>query len=382
VRHALAQLPPGDSMVRALLMVASQLADRSRAGFQRRLEVTQHAVDIARRLGDRAQLQWTLDAQHVALWGVAPPALLQPIADEIVALSDMTGDYESLLDGLLWRMVDACDAGDMVSAMVHSAEYVRRAEQLGSPWHRYMALGSECFHACAQGEFVRAFELSEQVRRLGLRVGENVAEGFYEVRRLFLALHLGGDCASEPPECVPEDLRLFWAIASAQSTNDFFARRTLGMLAASDFDSLLLGALRLHSLAAMARVAVMLGDTPAIARLYELLAPHEERHLSLQAWVYMGPVSYYLGLLAAASGRRASARAHWERALNETALMPLFQAYAQYELGQLMAADGDASGRQLLSAALQTADTLGLVPLTARITAALGCGANRELMHN
>lgn len=385
VRHALAQLPPEDSMERALLMAANLLANRSRDDLQRRVELTQRAVDMARAIGAPLQLQWTLDAQHIVLWGVAEPKTLQPIAEEIIALSDRTGDHESLLDGLLWRMADASDAGDMVNAMLYSTEYVRRAEQLGSPWHRYMAMGSECFHACTQGEFVRAFELSEQVRRLGVRVGENVAEGFYEVRRLFMALHLGGECATEPPECVPEDMRLFWALSSAQSNqphNDGFARRTLGMLAASDFDGLLLGALRLPSWAAMARVAVMLGDRAASARLYELLAPYEGRHLNVQAWVYMGPVSYYLGHLAAASGERARARAHLERALNETALMPLFQAYAQYELGQLLAAGGDASGRALLAAAQQTADSFGLLPLQARIAAALGCKANTELMHN
>lgn len=372
-------------MVRALLMAASMLAHRSRGDLQRRMEVTQHAVDMARQIAEPLQLQWTLDAQHIVLWGVATPQALQPIAEEIIALSDVSGDHESLLDGLLWRMADASDAGDMVNAVLHHAEYARRAEQLGSPWHQYMARGSECFHACTQGEFVRAFELSEQTRRLGVRVGENVAEGFYEVRKLFMALHLGGECATEPPDCVPDDMRLFWALASAQSkqsTNDGFARRTLGMLAASDFDGSLLGALRLHSLAAMARVAVTLGEHAAIARLYELLAPYEGRHISLQAWVYMGPISYYLGVLAAASGERARARAHLERALNETALMPLFQAYAQYELGQLLAAGGDASGRPLLSAALQTADSFGLLPLKARIDAALGCKANTELMHN
>jgi hypothetical protein len=132
----------------------------------------------------------------------------------------------------------------------------------------------------------------------------------------------------------------------------------------------------------MAHVAVTLGDHAASARLYELLAPYEGRHISLQAWVYMGPISYYLGVLAAASGERARARAHLERALNETALMPLFQAYAQYELGQLLAAGGDPAGRPLLSAALQTADSFGLLPLKARIDAALGCKANIELMHN
>jgi tetratricopeptide (TPR) repeat protein len=382
VRLALAQLPPDDSMVRALLTVANMLADRSRGADQRRLEVTEHAVAMARRAGDPLQLQWTLDAQHIVLWGSAPPQLLQPIAEEIIALSDVTGDHESLLDGHLWRLADASDAGDMVNAFLYSSEYVRRADQLGSPWHRYMARGSECFHACTQGEIVRALELSEEVRRLGLRVGEDIAEGFYEVRRLFMALHLGGECASEPPECVPDDLRLFWALASAQSHHDAFARRTLSVLAAGDFDGFLLGAMRLPSLAAMASVAVTLGEAASIARLYELLAPYEGRHLSLQAWVYMGPVSYYLGILAVASGERARARAHFERALNDTALMPLFQAYAQYELGQLSAAEGDASGPQLLSSALQAADSFGLLPLKARITAALGCGGNRELMHN
>jgi tetratricopeptide (TPR) repeat protein len=376
LREAFVGLPQGDSEVKALLMAISMVGARSLRSLPERQRVTCEAVAMARRLQDERVLQWTLNAQHLALWGAVPPREMVSIASEIVELSQRTGDKESMLDGMLWRIADCCDCGDVEDVLRLHAEYAREAEQLGSPWHRYMALGSTVYEATRQGEYERAAQTSEEVRKLGLRVCESLAEGFYEVRGLFMRFQRGdwSEQAARIPDSVPSDYRVFWLLASLMRGEREQASRTLQTLLASHLDSQLLDCLRRPTLAVLGQVAVWLAERDAVERLYGLLLPHAGLHLNLQAWVYLGPVDYYLGLMAAALDMHAQAREHLERALSQTALAPTFHAQAQCEYGRALIATGARDrGRTLLANAANAAEQFGMQPLCARAAGALSC---------
>jgi hypothetical protein len=317
----------------------------------------------------------------MTLWGAARAEEMLPIASEIIELSRVTGDNELMLDGMLWRMADASELNDPEAAFFYSAEYERMVEQFGSPWHRYMALGSSFYDQYCAAQLTAAAELSEQVRALGLRVGESVAEGFYQVRSMFLDCQRGFSPgqAVEAPESVPEPYRVFWVLPAAVCGRPDLARRALALVPASEpseYSATLLAAVRYQTFAVLGQVAALLGERAATERLYQLCLPRAGQHLNLQPFVYLGPMNYFLGLMANALGERASARTHFEAAWSETQ-GPLIHVYTQFELGRLLleAPDGDAvqlaRGHELLTAAHQVTSAQGMMPLDEQIEAAL-----------
>jgi hypothetical protein len=368
MRQALAMLPPDDSEARALLLSGSTLGSRS-ATLEERWRVTNEAVAMARRLGDHVVLQKTLDAQHLALWGAAMPSELLPIATEIVQLSrDSTAESELLLDGLLWQCEDLCQAGDVALALGQCGEYSRMAEELGSPWHRYMALGIQTYYAMVMGELARATELSSQTHLAGVRLRDPLASGFHALRELFFFSHLGFPAAypSEPPTCVPQDFRVFWLLRAAQSGDTARARRLLHE--ALSTEHALLQALRRQTLAVLGQVAILLDDRAAIRAVYELLLPSAGLFLNLQACVGLGTAHYHLGVLAQALSESERAAEHLRIAREETQLGPLFYVYVQTAQAESLQARGEAAEAQiLLHAAQATAQAWGLEPLITRL---------------
>jgi DNA-binding winged helix-turn-helix (wHTH) protein/tetratricopeptide (TPR) repeat protein len=381
IREALALLPPGDSEVKALVLSCSTLGLRAAGSAVERERATRAAVEMARRLGNDSTLLWTLNARHLVLWGAAAPDELVAIADEIIEIGRRTQDHELLLDGLMWRVLDHVELGDVLGALRAQHEYRVEAGRIGSPWHRYIATSCEILEAGAYCDFARVHELSERARALGVRLQDSLAEPFYAVRTLFLDLSLGCDTANhvaellrEPPSSVPADYRAFWALRWVEHGQLDEARAVLEQVMAQERAQLLLDQLRRPTLAAMAQVCARLGERAIAGELYGVLAPHARRQLFLQAGVVMGPVEYYLGMLAATLERRAQAREHFERAqaLCEYARPLLLQV--RYEYARVLAAEEPARARGMLREVEQAASSLGMQRLRARAQAALAQG--------
>jgi predicted ATPase/DNA-binding winged helix-turn-helix (wHTH) protein len=370
-REALAMLPAADSGIRAMLLATSTLAAESLAERQ---ASTLAAVEMARRLGDEFALRWALNARHLVLWGGATPEELLQISAEMVELGRATGDHELLLDALMWRMADYGELGDVEGVLRHHAEYSVLAERHGSPWHRYMAVGSDIFASFCNGEpIAHARRLSERTLHSGLRLHEPYADGFYAVRTLFLDFHEGlllANPAADPPSCVPEDYRPFWALAWALGDRRDAARRMLARILASEAERQLRHPVRRPLLSTMAQVCALLGDTASAEQLYRVLLPDARRHLYLQAFVYLGPVEYYLGLLASTCGQTQRAAQHFEQALAESVPSSVMAAYMQYELARALGTQ-PARAAELLRDAQRTANALGMTYLQSAVVAAL-----------
>jgi tetratricopeptide (TPR) repeat protein len=377
LREALALLPPGDSEVKALTLSGSTLGLRSPASYAEREQTTRAAVEMARRLGGREVLQWTLNARHLVLWGAAPATELIVIASELVELGRNSGDHEMLLDGLLWRMLDSADLGDLQEMLRAQYEYRSEAERFGSPWHRYIALGCQALEAEWQGEFARSRELSERMLALGLRNQHSLAEPFYAIRTLLCGLFREEDAAdterarAEPPSGIPPDYRAFWALSWAEHGHVEAARNMLEQVLAQERAQMLLDSLRRPTLAAMARVAVQLGERAAAEELYQLLLPEAGHQLLLQACVALGPVDYYLGSLAELLGQPDAALAHLERALEQCGHIRSLQLQVRYDCARLLAAREPPRARSLLGEVERGAAQLGMTKLRARAAAAL-----------
>lgn len=374
-REALRRLPPGDSSVRARLLSISTLGRRSLDTLAERQTATLTAVDMARRLGDPEVLLWCLNARHFVLWGAAPPEEMMQVAAEMAELAERTQNSEVMLDALLWRGYDYAELGDVVAMRRTREEFAVAVERYGSPWHRYMARGADTLEAAVYGDLTRARELSAQTLALGCKVQDRLAETFHAMRCMFLDLLEGtlGSAAPSPfalaeaPNFVSADYRPFWALSWAERGYTEAARNTLHQVLANE--RALLDSLRRPIFALMAEVSVLLGERDAAEQLYRLLLPDAQRHLLLQACVYLGPVDYYLGRLASSLGMDEAAITHLERALRTT-MSPTNAAHTQYELARVLGRQPDADLRaraaSMQELALEQAERFGLQRLAQR----------------
>ncbi|MEY4578457.1 MAG: hypothetical protein RL701_3160 [Pseudomonadota bacterium] len=379
LRQALEHLPQGSSALKALLLAASALGQRVRS---ERDKQTAAAVHMARQVGDKLTLAWTLNVRHCALWGVAPSEELLAIATETVELARAIDHDELLLDAQLWCMLDRIEIGQLGQALHDHRDYVGVAKPSRSAYHRYMLLTLEAAEAASGGQFARAHEFSDRAREIGRQMHEPLSEAYYEIRNLFL--HVEPSPVSESvapntkrlpcvqaPACVPNDYHAFWSLAWLRSGHDDQARALLAEFTANEGELNVIDALRRPVWAVLARVAVKLRHRPAAELLYTRLLPYAERHLLLQAGVYLGPVSYYLGLLAVLLDRTTDAARHFEQALHASQRSLTFLARTQFEYAQLLARGPGPRRRaeQLLQEAELNARQTGLSDLLEQLKA-------------
>jgi tetratricopeptide (TPR) repeat protein len=109
-----------------------------------------------------------------------------------------------------------------------------------------------------------------------------------------------------------------------------------------------------------AAVSARLGDRARAALVYDQLMPYRDR-IAGQGIIWIGAVAHYLGLVAAALGRRAEAEGHFARAaeLHLRLDAPSWLARTRLEEARMLRSrdePGDADwARQLLGQALATA---------------------------
>jgi hypothetical protein len=106
------------------------------------------------------------------------------------------------------------------------------------------------------------------------------------------------------------------------------------------------------------------GNLEAAARLYALLEPHAGENASLDGMdVYLGSVSHFLGVLAAALSRDECAVRHLEAAVlrNQQMGARAHQIRSELELGRLLERRGrKTQGRTLAEGARAAARELGM----------------------
>jgi tetratricopeptide (TPR) repeat protein len=160
------------------------------------------------------------------------------------------------------------------------------------------------------------------------------------------------------------------ALVYAELGREREARREFDALAEADFVDLPRDGLWLGAAAALAEIAVRLGDRRRAARLYELLTPFAGRCVVIAAAVCQGAAARPLGLLATALGDVDRAEAHFADALEINAGVgaELWLAHSRCDYARALAAHGDAAGaRALRDEAWTAANRLGLAALAARM---------------
>lgn len=152
------------------------------------------------------------------------------------------------------------------------------------------------------------------------------------------------------------------------------ARDELAVLAQDDFRKLPRGSDWLVNVAALSEACALISDRDRAASLYSLLRPYEERiAASLTTVTWLGPVAYYLGLLATTLDRWNAAERHFKQALAMNRQMGArpFLAWSRFALAGMLLRRGDPAdhdrANELLRKALATATNLGMIRLQCKI---------------
>jgi class 3 adenylate cyclase len=343
---------------------------------------------MARRVGDpQAEALALIRRQFTG--GIGPEETQRRLREsrELHDLAKRLGNLELEVRAHAYRLRDRLELGDIRGVDAELAAYERLAKELRQPtflWHIPLLRG---MRALVDGRFADAEALVTEALAGGERAQEPVSLMFYttqvtQLRRLRWspedvkltedAVAALGELADRYP-AIPA-WRCSLAVAYSELQRPGEARAVFEPLAANDFTDLPFDAQWVISLSLLGETAAFLGDAPRAARLYELLLPYDGLTIVAgRAAACYGPVGRILGLLAATDGRPDDAERHLSEAIALSAQMgdrPL-AARARFELGRLLL-ERDDRGRavELLGAALEGAQEIGMVGLTEQALAA------------
>jgi tetratricopeptide (TPR) repeat protein len=288
LEEALVALGDTDSRLRARVLARLARALLSTPQLDRRLQLSQEAVAVARRLGDPATLAAVLYDRHLAIWGADQPALAGErlaMATEVIDLAERTGDWAMALRGRGLRRTDLLEVGDLVDfdADLEAAE--RTAEQLRQLHHRWQLPLAHATRAMLAGRFAEAEELAAQGLAMGRRAGDKgvglryaaviatlrLLEGrFGETVELFQRL------STRVPALPVYRAALAGALIEAGRADE--AQAEVERLAAGDLAALPRDLGWSWTLAGMAFICHHLGDPTRAATVRELLEPYGDRN--------------------------------------------------------------------------------------------------------
>ena len=315
----------GDESTRArvLARLARELLGDASAATRRRA-LADEALTLARRAADPGPLAEVLDARLHALWDPSGAEDRLAAGSEIIDLARAAGDERRERHGLFWQFVALMELGRVAEAESALAAFERETAAAGDAEAAVMVTARHAMLAILRGRFDDASQLIEEVAETARRARRADAEAI-------TGTLTGAVAAERGPSAYWEiGVELLLAAAKRQPGHLFeaTAARILVALgreaeAGAELERLLPRALAssgprwLGAMADLAVAAAAVHDTEAAAQLYAALAPYRGRLVvwagANSAW---GPVSHYLGMLAAVLGKTEDAVRDLEEAVD------------------------------------------------------------------
>ena len=314
----------GPLQARVMGRMATELYFSDRA--EERTRLSEDAMAMARRLGDRATIASTLSARLLILWGPENTMERLQIATDVVALGQEARDRELVLRGHVWRIVSLMELGDWVGTDIELSIHARLAGELRDPLHLWYVPLFQANRAMLEGRLDDAERFASEAFKTGSVAQPQNAAQLYAVQLLELRAVQGR--VGEVVQSLEEFARRYpstpvWRAAAA------FALATVGRVddARRAFEGLCAGGLAgvprdaewLSTVAFLVRVASLLGDVRRAGRLGELLVPYADLAIITgRGSTCLGPVSRYIAIASVTAGRFDEAITRFEAAL-ETA---------------------------------------------------------------
>ncbi len=368
LEEALGALGASGSPLRARLSLALAGQLYFSPARERALQLGGEAIEAAQRAGDPSALTDALSASH---WAQIEPGALEErlhAATEVVRLADEAGDKDVALRARHWRIVDLLELGDVAAVDAELAVAAAAVDELRHPQSRWFITLLLGMRAMLDGRFEDAERLVQLALANGQRIQEPNAVLFFGVQLFTLRWEQGRLLELEGMfRGLAEQyagllaFRSALALLYAELGREEEARAELERLAVDGFAGLPKDQQWFTAVATIAQACAFLHDAPRAAALYDLLLPYEGRNITLPVGICcLGPVSHYLGVLAATMSDWAAAAGHFDQALAMSARMGArpFLAYTRYEYARLLIARGEPDDHRRARDLLQLADEL------------------------
>lgn len=291
-------------------------------------EYAERAVAAAHRVGSEELVLIALEARIMSLWRLSSLDSAFGVATELLDRALHVGNKDIAFNAHLYRNYCFLARGDVIASDTEIARAQRLANETRNVRHSWQIPMIRAGRALARGEFEESERLSDTARTLGERVHDSSPSHNYMVQ-IFQRARLRGDftgldaAVGLAQERYPElgGYRAARTLLLARQGEVGSARTILSGFAGNGFGEVPMDILALWILTMLAEAAVLCGETRCGAMLYRKLQPFHE-HNTVMGWgsAYDGPVSHYLGLLAASLGDRAEADRYFEHSLRVNAI--------------------------------------------------------------
>jgi DNA-binding CsgD family transcriptional regulator len=390
LEEALEVLGEADSRLRARVLARLARALIFTPQTQRRLALSQEAVELARRLGDPATLAAVLYDRHMAIWGPDRAEMADErlaMATEVVGLAEQLGDRAMALRGRGLRRTDLLELGDVAGFDADLAAAEQTAQALRQlHYHWQLPLARAC-RALLTGRFGEAEMLAAQGLAIGRRAGDQAVEiystGVVGILR-FMQGRFGEtvkvyqDLAARFPALLV--FRACLAAALAEAARPEEAQAEIERVAADELAALPRDLVWSLSLSMLAFACHQLGNATRAADVRERLEPYGDRNIvtGRVGALCLGPASYFLGLLDLTLAQPDLAVRHFEHAATLAGRLQAPPMVARSHEGKaraLLALDRPGDRQQaaaLLEEVVASAEELGIHGLGERASALRG----------
>jgi tetratricopeptide (TPR) repeat protein len=350
-------LPRTDSATHARVLVRLARALQFTPFFDRRAELSNEAVLMARRLSDPATLAPVLYDRHVAIWGAANAQERLAIASEIVELAERSGDQALALQGYTLQAGNLLELGDLSAFQATIENYDHLARDLRQLQYLWLTPFLRASEATVSARFEHAEQLAQEGLMLGQQAQHQGVLAAFLVTMVTIRFTQGrlGELASfveeaiERPPALPA-WRATLAAALCQADRIDDARGQFERLAVDDFAGLPRDFTWMPGLATLAWTCASLNDRQHAPILYDLLVPFAPYNVRISRLGVgcIGPVTHYLGLLAATMSRWEDAARHFKAAIEFSSRLgaPAFLANSRLQYARVLHSHGRPGGRQ------------------------------------
>jgi AAA ATPase domain len=380
LQEALERLDERDSELRARVLARLAAALYYWAGTEeRRKSLVEEAVAIARRLGDPATLAHVLSNCQLATWGPDYTERDLDWMEEVLGLLARVRD-DTLELGTRNRQIDfLLELGDLAgadAALRHLELTVRESSDPRTEGYVHLHRARQ---AIVEGRYAEAARLNAQAMQVGSRVHDSnmIILARNQVASMRWLEGRFGEIEAEVREVAERDVTPAWPAALARIYCDLgmeqHAERMLERMAVNDFADLPRYNGWLITLALLAETCVHLGDLDKAETLYKLLLPFAGRNVTSPQAVFIGPISRFLGILAATRSEWDAATSHFSAARKAAERMnsPAVELRVALDEAEMLARRGQADGRRraigLLEQAAPLAASLGVDGIGAQI---------------
>ena len=324
LEDALDDAPKGANRLRVEALSLLSWVPPYALDLERSKELSAHALELARELGDETLELRALNARLYALSGPDDIDALLATVDAMLARSSVPTAWV-VAAALGARYSAQLHRGDVTQADKTCAELGHAARTHQWPaaiWYHERLVAQRRF---LDGDFQATANAVTELREQGRRLRVSYASTLVDILQGLLLLETQGPAlvaqmapqdqlrsglSTGPISVRPSIARLLLATGDREP-----ATRLLNTLAADNFAGVPKELGYLHALCNLAVLAIELDDRPRAETLYGLLAPYANFNTPNVLLYYEGSVSHFLGVLAVYLKRDDAVQAHFDHAL-------------------------------------------------------------------